>query len=46
MFFKMYLVSSVLALCLFAYAQYQGWSVWGVNESKPQPGSTRSGYHK
>lgn len=46
MFFKTYLVSGLLALGLFAYSQYQGWSIWGVNESKPQPGSTRSGYHK
>lgn len=46
MFLKMYIVFGVLALSLLAYAQDQGWSVWSINESKPQPGSTRSGYHK
>lgn len=46
MFYKTYIVTGVLALSLFAYAQAQGWSVWGVNESKPQPGETRSGHHK
>jgi len=46
MIFKTYVVSGVLALALFGYAQYQGWSIWGVNESKAVPGSTRTGYHK
>lgn len=36
----------MLALALFSYAQYHGWSIWGVNESKPGPGTTRSAYHK
>jgi len=45
-FYKTFIVSGVLMFSLFSYAQYHGWSVWGVNESKPQPGSSRSGYHK
>lgn len=46
MFFKTYIASGLLALALFSYAQHQGWSMWGVNENKPQPGTTRSAYHK
>lgn len=46
MLFKTYVISSILALTLFGYAQAHGWSVWGVNESKAEPGSTRTGYHK
>lgn len=44
--FKTYIASGMLALALFSYAQYHGWSVWGINESKPGPGTTRSAYHK
>lgn len=46
MFYKTYIVSGVLALVLFSYAQYQGWSLSGVDESKPSSGSARSAYHK
>lgn len=44
--FKSYVAACVFALGLFSYAQYHGWSVWSVSESKPQPGVARSAYHK
>lgn len=44
--FKTYVAAGILALSLFSYVQYHGWSVWSVNESKPQPGAARSAYHK
>jgi hypothetical protein len=45
-FYKIYIVSSLLALAVFSYAQYEGWSLSGVNESKAAPGSTRNAFHK
>ena len=44
--FKTYLAIGLLALSLFAWAQYHGWSIYSVNEAKPQPGTARSAYHK
>ncbi|MBU0593538.1 MAG: hypothetical protein KKH74_07370 [Gammaproteobacteria bacterium] len=44
--FKSYVAAGVFALGLFSYAQYHGWSVWSVSESKPQLGVARSAYHK
>lgn len=45
MLFKSYIIGGLVALATFSYAQYHGWSIWGVNESQPQPG-VRSAYHK
>lgn len=52
MLFKTYIATGLLALALFAWAQYHGWSVWSVNEAKPQQGhsgssgTARSATHK
>lgn len=43
---KIFVVSSVLALGLFSWAQYHGWSVYSQNEGKPTPGAVRGAYHK
>jgi hypothetical protein len=43
MLYKSFIVMGVALLSLYSYAQYQGWSVWGVSESKP--GSSSSGGH-
>lgn len=44
--FKAYVASALLALGLFTWAQYHGWSVYSQNEGKPTPGTARSAYHK
>ena len=44
--FKSYIASALLALGLFSWAQYHGWSLFSQNESKPQSSATRNIYHK
>lgn len=44
--FKSYLVSGLLALGLFSWAQYHGWSLFSQNESQPASSATRNIYHK
>lgn len=39
MFFKTSLVSSLLALALYGYAQHQGWSLF-ANEARPLQSAT------
>lgn len=54
MLYKSFIVMGVLLLGVYSYAQYQGWSVWGVSEAKHGSGSTgghgggtgRNVYHK
>ncbi|WP_189941769.1 hypothetical protein [Sulfuriferula thiophila] len=52
MLYKSFIATSLFLLALFSYAQYHGWSVWGVNEAKHGSGSGghggtgRSIYHK
>ncbi len=44
--YRAYLAAGLLALSMFSYAQYRGWSVFSTDESRPLPGSTRSAFHK
>ena len=44
--FRAYLALGLMIVSLFSWAQYRGWSIYGVSEGKPQPGSVRSAYHK
>lgn len=44
---QFYRVTGALLVCLFSYAQYQGWSVLGSDEDKSVPRHLASGvYHK
>jgi hypothetical protein len=43
MLYKSFVVMGVALLGLYSYAQYQGWSVWGVDESRS--GTSSSGAH-
>lgn len=44
--FRAYLAAGVLAVALFAHAQYRGWSLLSTDVSRPAPGTTRSAFHK
>lgn len=46
MLYRGYLIAGILILLLFATAQYRGWSVFAISESKSPPGAARGIYHK
>ncbi len=54
MLYKGFIAMGVLLLSVYSYAQYQGWSVWGVSEARHGASSTgghggstgRNIYHK
>jgi len=43
---RLAMLAQVCLLLLFAYAQYNGLSFVGTDEEKPQPGTSRSSFHK
>lgn len=46
MLYRSYLISGILILALFGFAQYRGWSWVGASEAKSPPGSAQGIYHK
>ena len=47
MLWRVYLIVGILVLGLFATAQYYGWSVFSVSETRGTGGGiARSAYHK
>lgn len=43
---RLAVLAQIAFLLFFIYAQYHGLSFFGSDEEKPQPGTSRSSFHK